>query len=548
MYDVCIIGSGPAGLASALICACQGLRVALLESGDEAFSSAAQALSEAEIDTPEAHAPMDNAVQRGLGGTSALWGGRCVPLDAVDFAERPYVNRSEWPFSHAVLEAYYDEACQFLDAGPARFNVMQCVDLPAYHQLLSEEFVDSPDVLATQLERWSGSPHAWKLHREAVIAQPLIDLLPQTTCVGWTHGTLDSPVREAKVVDKNGQHSTVKARSYVLAAGGIESTRLILNSVGEPDGLRLAGNQWVGKYYMGHPSGKIARIRLNGDPKKTIYGFETEAGTYIRRRISFSAEKLIQHKLLNISFWLDNPPIADSTHQSGVLSAAFLALTAPGIGSKLAPAAIKERMIAGHDLSRWPHIINCINSPLATLKFVTSFAYKRYVAKPRLPGFFTYSASNSYALHYHAEQAPNENSQITLSESRDKLGLRRARIALRWSEQDIDSIIRAHQVLDEELRRTGIGKIDYTCAEEDRPDAALRQAVDGFHQMGTLRMARSAQDGVTNQQGQVFGVPNLYVASSAVFPTSGQANPTLAMVALAMRQARYIAGTLKEAR
>lgn len=187
------------------------------------------------------------------------------------------------------------------------------------------------------------------------------------------------------------------------------------------------------------------------------------------------------------------------------------------------------------------HLLNCLRSPLQTTLFCVQFVYQRFIAKPPLPGFFTYSGSNRYALHYHAEQVPNWNSTITLSDEADEYGLLRAQIALEWSQQDIKSIIRAHEVLDDELRKNGIGRLIYRCPSEALDQSIREQAVDGFHQVGTLRMAADPSCGVTDIFGRLYGTSNCYVASSAVFPTSGQANPTLAMVALAVRQAQHIA-------
>ena len=62
--------------------------------------------------------------------------------------------------------------------------------------------------------------------------------------------------------------------------------------------------------------------------------------------------------------------------------------------------------------------------------------------------------------------------------------------------------------------------------------------------MGTTRMSDDVRQGVTDSYGRVHGIANLYVAGSSLFPTSGWANPTLTIVALAIRQAEYIAGAL----
>jgi choline dehydrogenase-like flavoprotein len=185
------------------------------------------------------------------------------------------------------------------------------------------------------------------------------------------------------------------------------------------------------------------------------------------------------------------------------------------------------------------HLWNVLRDAPAVSWFVPSFFVRRYVNRRRLPGFFVYSASNTYALHYHAEQVPNPESRIALSDERDQIGMRRAVIDLRYSEQDIDSVIRTHRLLDGYLRRLGAGQLAYWY--DDLPSAVMRQAADGLHQIGTTRMAQAPSDGVVDPDCRVHGTRNLYVCSSSVFPTSGQANCTLPTLALAARLAAHLA-------
>ncbi len=542
-YDTCIIGAGPAGLTLAMELADQGLKVIIVESGTEKDNSSAQRLSDAEILTPASHEVMEDAVKRGLGGTSALWGGRCVPLDAIDFENREGIEGTAWPFSAEVLEPYYARACAILGAGAPAFTVDTCNSLGTHDARLTANFVDTKTTLATQLERWSRSPNVWLTFKKQIKSNPNIIIKSGYTCIALRHEKLKAPAKEIllkNTLADNSEPIIIKARFFVIACGGVESTRLVLNSINDPWGLKLISPQCVGHYYMGHPSGKIADIQLSGDPKKSLYGFESDDGVYIRRRITFQANTLRKEKLLNIAFWFDNPPIADWQHGSGLLSAAYLALTMPLLGRFLAPAAIRKRLASGYDIQRIKHLLNCLGSPFNTLGFCLKFFWQRYIAKPRIPGFFTYSTNNRYALHYHAEQAPNWESTITLSEEVDGLGLKRAKIALKWSQQDIDSIIKAHQVLDQNLQDNGIGRLIYRVPLEQFTESIREQAVDGFHQIGTLRMSANAALGVTDGNGRLWGAQNVFIASSAIFPSSGQANPTLTLVALAVRQAEYI--------
>jgi hypothetical protein len=547
-FDTCVIGAGPAGLASALRLARHGLSVALVESGGERFDQATQALSDAIVETPDAQAPMADAVQRGLGGTSAIWGGRCVPLDALDFEHRAHVPHSGWPICAADLAPYMAEATAFLGAGDAAFEVAACRRLATASQPLARGLGADAEVLANTLERWSSGPDAWVTHGASVRKEIRIDLLSGWTCVGLEQGGMDAPVRAALLARREGSGmatQVVKARTYVLACGGVESTRLVLHAMRGEKGLRLSHPELVGKFYMGHPSGKLADIQFGAAPQETLYGFERDGPVYVRRRLTLAPQLLQQAKLLNIAFWLDNPPIHDAAHGSGVLSAAYLALSAPGVGALLAPTAIRKRAVGEPPHTRWPHLRNCLASPLQTLRFCADFLPARYLRKPRVPGFFTHSPANRYALHFHGEQVPRRDSEITLDDAQDSLGMPRARIALRWSDQDVDSILAAHEALGRGVQRIGAAALHWRYPESHRRQAVLDQAVDGFHQLGTLRMAATPQTGVTDHHGRLFGTPNLYAATSAIFPTSGQANPTLSLLAMVLRQADEVAHTAR---
>lgn len=61
------------------------------------------------------------------------------------------------------------------------------------------------------------------------------------------------------------------------------------------------------------------------------------------------------------------------------------------------------------------------------------------------------------------------------------------------------------------------------------------------HNMCTARMSESPRDGVTNQWGQTHDIKNLFVSDGSAFSSPGSANPTLTIVALALRQGDYIA-------
>ena len=64
--------------------------------------------------------------------------------------------------------------------------------------------------------------------------------------------------------------------------------------------------------------------------------------------------------------------------------------------------------------------------------------------------------------------------------------------------------------------------------------------------MGTCRQSEKAQDGVCNTYGQAHDVANLFISDGSQFTTGGAENPTLTIVALAVRQAEYLANQLSK--
>ena len=76
IWDLCVVGTGPVGMALALEFERLGREVLVLESGGVEVE--ASEASHAEIVDPDRHAPMEIAVVRALGGTSWTWGGRCA--------------------------------------------------------------------------------------------------------------------------------------------------------------------------------------------------------------------------------------------------------------------------------------------------------------------------------------------------------------------------------------------------------------------------------------------------------------------------------------
>lgn len=135
-----------------------------------------------------------------------------------------------------------------------------------------------------------------------------------------------------------------------------------------------------------------------------------------------------------------------------------------------------------------------------------------------------------------SEQAPNRASRITLGSRRDKLGRPVARLDWRLTELDRRSIRRSQELVGDAFADAGLGRLIKRFGEE-RPPTIMG---GGFHHIGTTRMGTDPDSSVVDPDGRVHGVENFYVAGMSIFPTAGYANPTMTVVALAVRLAHHL--------
>jgi choline dehydrogenase-like flavoprotein len=534
--EVAIVGSGPAGTTLALELANAGHQVLLIESGGDSYSRDVQHLGDT-IGSDALHAPMSQTTRRQIGGTSNLWSGRCVPFDPVDFQHREIVGDARWPVSYAEMERYFPRACQWFRCGQPAFDVSQVPNL-AKDSLIPGW--PGGDVRATALERWSLPTNFGSIYGASLTSSPLVTLVSNLTCTEIVCRPDAQSVEHLVARTLAGNEVRVLAKRYVLAAGGVESTRLLFSSTRHhPSGI---GNQsgHLGRWYMCHVGASIARAHFNTPPETTIYGFERDPeGVYVRRRFTFSQDYLLEHDLPNVAMWLENPDMRDPSHGSEILSIIYLILASP-LGSRVISEGVRRsKLDTGSPTSTWLHIRNIARHLPEGIRFALTFGYERFVRPGRkVPGFVVPSPSNVYPLYYHSEHLPHFNSRITPTGETDALGMPRMQTNLHFADDDIRSAVRAHEHFDRYLRRSNLGYLEYSL--DDLEEGLRRQLLDGYHQAGTTRMSDRPEDGVLNPHLAVHGFEDLFVASSSAFVTSGQANSTFMIVAFALRLADHL--------
>ncbi len=512
--DICIIGTGPAGATIARELSNTSLRVTVLESGGTGRQEATDALNEIEsVGWPR---QMDQWLRRNriVGGSSSTWSGRCAPFNEIDLQFRDWVSYSGWPFEIDDLIHYFDRGAKYLGLGAgSRFTDDRVWTHIGHRQ--PKLGLDQDKLL----------PMFWQFSRDPINQYDVVrfgrhltvgDLGSNVTLV--TNATVlrikatesGAAVKSVEFSAVGGRQWSLPASTVVVCAGGIENARLLLSSndvVAQGLGNK---NDLVGRFLMDHLGGTVARFQMKqGRAALNRFGsFKSRAagGNLYKFGVRLSPAIQRSEQLLNCAIWVGTHSTADDP---------WNALT---------------RFLRGKANVRQDPLVILMNTNLLFRGLKERLIFHR--ALPR--------RLDAICLDAMCEQVPNPSSRITLSDRRDRLGMRIPRIDWRVSEEEARAMRRITELMVEQLSRMGLEPPVF----EDwvRDGAMLPQTFqDLAHPTGTTRMADDPARGVVDAQCQVHGVNGLFIGGSSVFPTAGHANPTQMIVALALR----LADTLK---
>jgi len=248
--DICIIGGGPAGISIANSLINSNLKVLLIESGSEKYDKRNQALSsginEDFGDYPYPSYSLIGARVRALGGSSMVWRGWSAPLQEIDLKERSWVPNSGWPIGLNELTKYYEKAQDTLDLGPFLYNdeLLQLGD-------------DKPELIDNRifkLKCWQfpfkNPTRFWGKYKIDLKNSKNVTVILDANLYDFVTNDANNRVEKIKVSSLDKKKITIEAQYYVLATGGIENARLILNHE-RKHGKKLGNHaDIVGSYFM----------------------------------------------------------------------------------------------------------------------------------------------------------------------------------------------------------------------------------------------------------------------------------------------------------
>ena len=509
--DICIVGSGPAGITLARKLKSTGRDVTLLEAGGTTPTPEGQEFYRGKI-VGRPYFPLQSSRLRALGGTSGHWTGWCGPLDDLDFEVRDWIPYSGWPISRAVLAPYYEEAQRVLKLGPFAYDVDDWADAFENFPSFAPE-----NVLPRHLQFSRPPMNFGTTYKQELSDSADLRVILNINVTRLNLSDSGSNILSLDVRSTNGKIGTFRATTFVLACGGIENARLMMASNDKnPAGV---GNDrdLVGRFFMEHI--EVPCLSLYKADSKMIRSFDrttAASGQNLGTVFCNSPQKQLALQTGNGSMFVSTPKIGPESGWK-----AFLRMRA-----NFREARLKD---IGKSLSNFDSVAGGLGLQFRGKSIRSRVLVDNGVVK----------------LTSMCEQVPNPDSRVLLSKDRDAFGYPLADLDWRLSEIDLRTVRQTALLVGSEFERLRLGtvKVDPWLRGNDVSEWS-DETEGGWHHMGTTRMSAGSSTGVVDENCRVHGIDNLFIAGSSVFSTGGYVNPTLSIVALAARLADYLENNL----
>lgn len=490
--DICIVGSGAAGISMALQWINSQYKVILLEGGGFEVETEMQDLYKGKT-TGQRYYPLQSARLHYFGGTTGHWAGFCSIYDPIDFKKRDWVPRSGWPINREDLDPYYRRAHEIVELGPYEYNFQ-------YWQKKEPALIPFPfdeNVIWNKIWQFSPPTRFGAKYKDTILNAKNIHLYTYANVTDLSANENVTQVKQVTIKNLEGREHTVKAKYFVLACCSIQNARLLLASNKQAHKGLGNDNDIVGRNFMEHLEVSSGDLFLASPEALQLYMWQFFT-TKARAELAVSEKKQEELKILNGT--------ASLTPYLGKEEAAFI-----DTFSDSAQVSVKQ----------WEQREKAFKEGKIPEK--TAAKYKRFTLFTRI------------------EQAPNPLSRVTLDKEKDALDV--PRVILNWQMTSLEkrSIRKLYELMGQQAGLSGIGRVRMHDWLQDENDTSWPSVLGGgWHHMGTTRMCHTAKEGVVDADCKVHGINNLYIAGASCFPTAGAANPTLTLIALTLRLSDHL--------
>jgi choline dehydrogenase-like flavoprotein len=502
--DVCILGAGAGGIYLACRLAELGVSVALLEAGDQSCMDGESIGIQANM-TQDHYSGATLGRAFGLGGTTSLWGGQLVPHSAVDIPQGEGSDFEPWSHIVDITEKYSSRVRRSLDiANGATSDVQVDAALGKAKEVLE---CGGLKVMASEFLPFRKKNFKFLLHKLRNVPQLRIFLGAVTDAYEFAR-KIDTRNHLKSICARNGAiELRITARSFVIAAGTIESTRILLEMDAQNGGRVVPEAARVGNYLSDHLSLAIADVEPGSLPLAS----------------RLFAPRFDHGRLRSFRFCEQVPVVGTPRSFSHFI-----------FDNENAGFELAKKILAGLQSKKLPEVSG--GEILKGISGLTALAWNR-VARSRL----FIPVDTPMHLQLDIEQAPSFDNRITLGK---KLGAQGRPVAeIGWKINSVD------YVNIENAAKRLLAKWPGSAKELPRLNAIDTLGIgakphDAYHPVGTCRMGED-REAVVSPDLKVHGTSNVFVLSTAVFPSAGSANPTFGMLCFADRLAELLSAELR---
>lgn len=510
--DICIVGAGAAGITIAKEFENTNTEVLILETGGEDFEPEFEILNKGEVDYSNQGLGyvLETTRARGLGGTTNLWSGCCAPFTNLDMEKRPWFPFSGWPIARQELDQFYIRSHLLLNIGKYdedTYNVKKYLKKTGRHNIP----FDGTNGIIHKMFRYMAAPLRFKKLAFKLRKHSRIKFLTHAHCNDFHLSKNGKFIQSIGATNFRGWKGKIHAKVFILAAGGIDNAKILLNT--EKNGSAALGNNYdqVGRYFMEHPHIPCGWIT------------STTTKPWIRGKTAYRKHSIpykFGNQIMDIAHWFVVGPSdeAQRSHGIGNFSASF------------------DMATQGAD--------DWVSKRREKNKFLKNANFKFFNKLDSYPGpntkDLTIDNNQTAMIYCRMEQSPNPNSRISLSKNKDPLGLRQ--VKLHWKMTDLDkrTAIISTKLIAKEVARLSYGRCKLEDWQTDERNWNDVRPLWGCHHMGTTRMGMDKKTSVVDASCRVHDIENLFIAGASVFTTTGYVNPTLNLVTLAIRLADHI--------